>query len=320
VPPRVSDNPEVQQHYLTQLGLSVALVKALGGLWPNLDPERLRETFPAVQQAGSALALTYSSAAISLAADHYDSLREDAVPGRFNTPVIDGPSAVEVEALIEAGTRDLLAGIDTVPDELYLAEIMSQIEAETQALLESVVADAASDELFAAISDDSEAKGWARVVRPGACAFCRMLATRGPVYLSRETANFRAHVAVDGRGGTCHCTVEPLFAKHYEAPAHVRADTMLWGQVTDGLSGADAMYAWRRALEGRTDGKTSRRRRKTDRAASKPITVKGQLLGFEHLTPSQLRHHLSVVTALPDSDYRTRQVKRLTDRLAELAA
>ncbi|WP_159844897.1 VG15 protein [Nocardia sp. CY41] len=44
-------------------------------------------------------------------------------------------------------------------------------------------------------SDREPGATWARVARPGACAFCAMLATRGAVYTSREAA-----LKVVGRG------------------------------------------------------------------------------------------------------------------------
>lgn len=55
--------------------------------------------------------------------------------------------------------------------------------------------------------NDARILGWARVAEPGACNFCRMLATRGAVYTSRATASVTA-------GGSryhyhCKCYVEP---------------------------------------------------------------------------------------------------------------
>lgn len=320
--PRVSDNPEVQQHYATQFALSAALLAALRRLWPSLDPENLAATFEPLRRGAAALGGRSALAAVSFAADYYEDLRAETIPARFSAPTIDAPTAEQMEARLEAATRDMLAEIPSLVDELYLADVTRQIEAEAEVALQAMVADAASNEIFAALGDDSRAKGWARVTRPNACYFCRMLATRGPVYLTKQTANFRAHVPIDGRGGVCKCTVEPLFSEHYEAPAHIRTDMGTWERVTDGLTGRDALNEFRRAIEGRSDGKRSPRRRKGDpvRKSQPAKDSLGQRLGFEHLTPTQLRHHLTIVEALPDSDYRSRQLKRLTARLAELGA
>lgn len=45
-------------------------------------------------------------------------------------------------------------------------------------------------------------KGWARIPEPGACAFCRMLASRGAVY-KRNTGNFHSH-------NRCRCTARAV--------------------------------------------------------------------------------------------------------------
>lgn len=318
--PRVSDTPEVQQHYAAQLGLSAALLAALRKLWPRLEPDNLAATSEPVIRGAAALVEQFSLASISLAADYYDDLRAEHVPGRLNTPIIDATSVSEMQAMLEATTRDLLAELPSLVDEVFLAEYAAQLQGEVDAALQVAVANSASDEIFTALEGDREAKGWARVTRPGACAFCRMLASRGAVYLTRGSANFRAHVPIDGRGGVCKCQVEPLFGDYYEPPAHVRTDMGTWERVTEGLSGADAINEFRREVEGRADGKRSRRRRKGDpKRQSRPAKAKGgQRLGFEFLTPAQLQHHLDVVESLPDSDYRTRQIERLRNRLAEL--
>ncbi len=57
-------------------------------------------------------------------------------------------------------------------------------------------------------SVDGRFEGWARVAEPGACDFCRMLASRGAVYESKDTASKR-------RDGLryhkhCHCAVRAL--------------------------------------------------------------------------------------------------------------
>lgn len=55
------------------------------------------------------------------------------------------------------------------------------------------------------ITDRSFA-GWRRVPEPGACSFCRMLATRGAAYLSKDTAAGRRYHQ------RCRCTAEPVMA------------------------------------------------------------------------------------------------------------
>jgi hypothetical protein len=52
-------------------------------------------------------------------------------------------------------------------------------------------------------ASDREARGWGRVTAGNPCAFCAMLASRGPVY-SEDTSDFEAH-------DHCSCQGEPTY-------------------------------------------------------------------------------------------------------------
>lgn len=64
-------------------------------------------------------------------------------------------------------------------------------------------------------SRDYRFTGWARVAEPGACAFCRMLATRGAVYteqaVTRTFAGLKYHTRrPNGSGGDCKCIAKAV--------------------------------------------------------------------------------------------------------------
>jgi hypothetical protein len=199
-----------------------------------------------VRRGTAALVAELSSAAASLAADHFEAMRDQAqVVQPFRVPIIDLPAQPAIENELDRVAAEILDGMSDDIEALQRA-----IEAQIEGSAQKMIADAASDELLAAVESDPQAIGWARVTRPGACAFCLMLATRGPVYRKEGTANFRAHAPINGRGGTCHCTAEPLWRGKYEPPAHVREAQALWKTSTKGRSGKDAIRAFRRALEG----------------------------------------------------------------------
>lgn len=54
------------------------------------------------------------------------------------------------------------------------------------------------------VDADERAQGWARTTSGRCCAFCAMLAGRGPVY-REDSVTFRAH-------DHCHCGAEPVYA------------------------------------------------------------------------------------------------------------
>lgn len=89
------------------------------------------------------------------------------------------------------------------------------------------------DTITRASGMDKVARGWERIIEPGACSFCAMLAGRGGVYTS-ETVSFRAH-------DHCHCVARPVF------PGQKSVNESLseaWGRETKGTRGAAARTAW----------------------------------------------------------------------------
>lgn len=220
---RASDNPVVQEHYAAQVALSAAITKAMARL---SSPRRIDQA--------AALAQEFSQAAISLAVDYYEDAREFAgVTGSYRVPVVSPWSQEALTAYLDAA----------------LAEIEQQIDAEVDALVAQMALEGGTRELFAAIDNDPAPTRYARVTRPGACSFCLMLATRGAVYRTEDSASFRPHTR-------CTCDVEPVW-NFYEAPAHIRAAQALYAESTDSsMSPAEQRNAFRRALY--AERKTSR--------------------------------------------------------------
>lgn len=61
-------------------------------------------------------------------------------------------------------------------------------------------------------ADDSRAIGWRRVTDGSPCTFCAMLATRGPVYRSEETASAIAGTGLEYHNH-CGCTAEIVYGE-----------------------------------------------------------------------------------------------------------
>lgn len=222
--PTVSSNPVVQRHYAVQLGISKSLGEALAriGVSPS-SPDYLRIV--------SALVAQYQGGAISLARDYYGDMRDQAaVRSAFRVPTISPAPEGAIRAYIGTATEEL--DILSVDYERQVAEFAKNL-----------AISAGTDELFAAKDADPERVRWARVTRPQACSFCLMLASRGAVYRTEDTATFRPHK-------TCRCDVEMAWStSSYEPPAHVRAAQRLWSESTADFQGEKAKQnAFRRAL------------------------------------------------------------------------
>lgn len=121
--------------------------------------------------------------------------------------------------------------------------------------------------LIRAVQSDQRAVGWARYDPiPPTCAFCTMLISRGPVYLSAKTAGLNTddataeqlfaaknQQALDALATRfhpgCTCAVIPVYDEdNWEGRDQYLAAEKLWRSATRGYSGLDALNALRRAL------------------------------------------------------------------------
>ena len=106
---------------------------------------------------------------------------------------------------------------------------------------------------------DPMAKGWERVIEPGACGFCAMLAGRGAVY-KESTVNFRAH-------DHCNCVARAVFIGQQSINTGLSEE---WGKATAGTRGKAAIAAWNKYWESSrgvsTSGPASPKESSEDRA------------------------------------------------------
>jgi hypothetical protein len=146
---------------------------------------------------------SYYDAAGVLAASWYDELRDESRPAStYAAEVIGDPVTDWIE-------REMAAiQVDTQVD--FEAEVRRLLD-EGAALAEKEVARGFRDSITGNTRQDSEAVGWSRIARPGACKFCTMLAGKGAVYRSESTAIFAAHQH-------CHCAARPEFRNGTHGP------------------------------------------------------------------------------------------------------
>jgi hypothetical protein len=115
-----------------------------------------------------------------------------------------------------------------------------------------IALDAGRQTILGAVDEDPEAIGWARITDKDPCAFCSMLASRGPSYLSEETASFKAH-------SHCACIAAPVFSRDEAWLGHSKDLYEQWKRETAGESGKDALRVWRRYWDNRDKPEGGRR-------------------------------------------------------------
>lgn len=279
----------------THQALQAALVARLGQVmeqvWSLLDLGDVEGSLPRFVAALTAILNRYGLAAAAAADSFYRSQR--ATTGtEYPMPAVrvSAPAELQVDELV----------IDSVATAVVDGPDAGERTLDSEA--EQLVQDQARRQVMSTAQLDRAARGWARVVEPGACSFCLMLALRGPVYRSQRTGSFKAHKRKpNGSGGDCRCHAEPVFGK-WEPQASVRDAQALWAQVTKGRSGHDARVAFRQAVEGRT---VTGAKAKTAGGKSKPAPAGTDRHGnpYVQVTPGRERKfeeaQLRVLLAMP---------------------
>lgn len=221
-------------HQAAQSAIAGQLVAAMPALWAAyLDVNDLEATLPTYSTAVAGTVQQYGRASAVLAARFYENRRKAAgIPGTYRVSPAAPPNAERVTAGVRWATKGLWSKTPDVEG----AQKLVIGAAENYAL------DGGRTTIIRAVQSDRKSTGWARQVEPGACSFCLLLATRGAVYRTERTADFRAH-------DHCHCHVDPLFGP-YEPSAEVIRAMALYRSVKGTAKGpAATRRAFRHAVE-----------------------------------------------------------------------
>lgn len=212
----------VRAHQAAVTSLTDLAIRALSQAWRSLDLSSQSSVRAGLRVVVPDLVSTYGGASATLGADWYDDLREDAgARGRFSAVMADLPDAGRTNALVNWATVPMddghraervaraqqatalqrTTGMDWEPATLSSYDLMDDNQALELALkrlsggLQRIVADADRDTVELSGEMDPGEVRFARHASANACAFCALLATRGAVYHSEESA-----LGVVGRG------------------------------------------------------------------------------------------------------------------------
>lgn len=155
-------------------GLSERAQQALRRVYLSLDPDDQTALFRAVTAASVEVLTELGEFAAVAGADFYDDLRESH-PGALPPFAAVVPEAAPVEQIV-ASTRWALVQADPLGNLMKVADRLTKQPGRI-AVEQSIAADPARPR-------------YARIPKgPVTCRFCAMLASRGAVYLSEETAD-----------------------------------------------------------------------------------------------------------------------------------
>lgn len=131
-------------------------------------------------------------------------------------------------------TRDAIAAGQS-PDQAMRTALVR-----TSGSVTRLTSNGGRDTLLQTTSADPEANGWVRVTSGDPCAFCALIASRGPVF-SESSVDFQAH-------DHCSCFAEPSY-EGSEWPGRAKEFRSLYNQHAKGTQ--DPLNSFRRVLEGR---------------------------------------------------------------------
>lgn len=222
-----------------QLRLAAQTVAQLRSAWGLLDPADLDATFQQWLRVAVPVVQANRAASSRLAAAYLAAFRRAEIGTVADLKVVFA-APVDVKAVT---TSLLVTGPWSVKTAMtrgvQLARAADVAQARTAAAGMRHALDGGRDTLLDTVAADPKALGWARVASGNACAFCAMVASRGPEYKSEESANFEAH---DG----CQCGAEPVYQADAAWPPNSQRYRDLWDEHA---SGADnPLNAFRRAL------------------------------------------------------------------------
>ncbi|SET48471.1 VG15 protein [Nonomuraea wenchangensis] len=243
------------EHQAAQRALSARLAEQLGPLWDLIRLGAFATTIPLWIEAVKELLEAFARMSGTLAADYYSEERDIARSRGVFVPAPAGIPGGKAEVSLRWATKDLWIPEDENPPPIE--QRLGAAEKKAQGAAQKLVADVGRDTIIEALDEDPEAIGWARVTDADPCAFCGLMAVRGAVYHSEETAGGRVNRAFKGGGNYkfhdhCSCNVIPIMrGQRWEPPEHVQEWERLYAESTAGVYGTKGkLRAWRKAFEG----------------------------------------------------------------------
>lgn len=219
-----------EQHRILQRRLAALTVAQMRQLWRLLDPENLPASSEDWLTATVAMIERNHAASAALSARYFVQFRQTEVrDGAFQlppAPILDREQAT---------TSLTVTGISRV------AQGKAAVDTAAAAAVRLVL-NGGRGTLVDAVEADPVALGWIRVTDGDPCAFCALLASRGPTFKSQGSAGFQAH-------DSCACTAEPVYDRNTEWPGRNREWADLYSEVAQGQP--DPLNAFRRAYENR---------------------------------------------------------------------
>jgi hypothetical protein len=203
-----------QTHRRAQVALRADVLADLTRMWRLFDSGDLMATFERFAAAAEILIRQRHDDSAGLAAAYFEEFRRREGVGGVASPRLPDPPPREVvrESLLAAGrsgaANALRAG--RTPAAAAANGLVRVLGTAS-----SLVLGGGRRTIVDSVRADPRAAGWQRATSGSPCAFCAMVASRGPVFGSERGARFQAH-------DHCSCSPEPYYRGSAPLPANQR--------------------------------------------------------------------------------------------------
>lgn len=228
-----------QRHRREQLALRAASLRDLQRLWPVFDPFSIA-SYGEFVTAAIPLVLNQFNESAAIGVAYYNAFRfAEGAGGSISTVLAQALSRELIMANLRA--TGLQGTMRAIRSGFSPQAASRQGFVQVSGAVGRMILLGGNNSILRTLGNDQRVLGYARVTASQPCEFCAMVSSRGPVFQRQNTADFQAH-------GHCACTAEP----HYEGsvwPGKGQQFRQMWDAATEGLSGRDAINAFRRRLK-----------------------------------------------------------------------
>lgn len=190
-------------HRLQQVTLHTSTTRSLLSIWRAFDPADISGSWTALEPAIVALIQARQPLSAALSGGYFSAFRNaEGVAGSARPRLASAPTIDDlIPNLRTVGPINGLRLVQLQRPPSYIAQVtLSNVEGEVA----RQVLNGGRQTLLDSIDGDPRALGYTRVTDGAPCAFCALLAGRGPVYRSEDSGAFQAH-------RKCGCTAEPVY-------------------------------------------------------------------------------------------------------------
>jgi hypothetical protein len=228
---RAASGPILLSRYQNQQSaVALRAAQAIYNLWLQLvHPESVNAGWSQFEPLANGIVNTHYNMTAASAAEYYSASRVVAGNTYLNVPGVQPDEAYIAKVLNIMGPGMYAHYAKDNPPENASTMAANGLKGSVTRL----VLMGGRDTVTGTSQQDPVAKGWERVIEPGACSFCSMLAGRGAVY-KESTVDFRAH-------DHCKCVARAVFIGE---PSVNTGLSKAWGEATAGTRGKAAIAAW----------------------------------------------------------------------------